>query len=95
MNRTKFNVIIDILAAITFIISSLSGLILFFALPSSSGFRGNRVLISTNTVLALGRHEWINLHNISSIALLLLIIIHLIAHWQWIKKIPKYFKNLF
>jgi len=93
MNKLKINSIIDILAAVAFLGSSLSGLVLLIALPSGSGFRGGKGIIITESVFGLGRHEWASFHNISSIALLIFILIHLILHWQWIKKIPNYFKN--
>lgn len=93
MNKIKINSIIDILSAIAFLIITLSGLVLWFILPSGSGFRGGRSLTEVDGFLEINHHGWTQIHNISGIILLVLIIIHLILHWQWIKKIPNYFKN--
>lgn len=86
MASAKTNAIVDILAGIAFLVSAISGLVLKFILPRGSGKIG---LI----FLGIARENWLLIHDVSSIALILLVIIHLLLHWQWIKCIPKFFKD--
>ena len=77
----KTNIIIDILAFIAFIFSALSGIVLLWIAP-----RGG------STFLGLLKNGWTGIHNISSMILIILVIIHIILHWNFIKNIPKCLK---
>jgi quinol-cytochrome oxidoreductase complex cytochrome b subunit len=78
MNGPKFNYSIDVLMALSFIITSISGLILFFFLPEGLG-RGN-----STDFLGIVRRDWKLIHDWSGIALAVLVLIHLVLHWKWI-----------
>jgi hypothetical protein len=85
MNKTKINIIIDIFSGISFLISSISGLILKFFLYRGSG----RLSL---TFLNLTRDSWMDIHEISSLIFIGLIFLHLIFHWSFILKIPQLLK---
>ena len=83
MNKAKLNYLIDASIAILLTITSVTGLILFFFLPSGlkqGGFR---------EVLGITKQSWIHIHNWSGIVLVILILLHLILHWKWIVYMTK------
>ena len=84
MKRITLNALIDIAAVILFIPSLITGLVLYRVLPSGGG-RGN----SWSTYLGISRHEWLAVHNYTSLVFAALIIIHLILHWHYFRNIKK------
>ena len=93
MKKVKLNILVDIVAFFTFLISALSGIVLWQVLPSGNGFQGGRDLLTGQYFLGLTRHEWIDIHNISSLVFLIIVGIHLVLHWNWIRNIPKMMKE--
>ncbi len=87
MRRITINALVDIGCLITFIPSFISGLVLFFFLPSGGG-RGSGYA----TYLGLYRDQWLNMHNYWSLAFSALLIIHLILHWMYFRNIRKCLK---
>ena len=83
MGKAKINYFIDILMLIFFTINSITGLIIFFFLPTGVK-RG-----AYQEFLGIIKQNWSNLHNWSGLLLLLLIAIHLILHWKWIISMTK------
>lgn len=86
MRRITINALVDIGCLITFIPSLVSGLVLFFFLPSGSGKGGHAVY------LGLIRDQWLNMHNYWSLAFSALLIIHLLLHWMYFRNIRKCLK---
>ena len=78
MRKAKINYFIDLLLIIFFIINSITGLIIFFFLPS--GVRQG----SYQEFLGIIKQNWLNVHNWSGILIILMVAIHLILHWNWI-----------
>jgi cytochrome b subunit of formate dehydrogenase len=78
MNKLKINYVVDFLAFISFVITALTGLALKIFLPS--GVRQGRLqeFIETPKV------TWLEIHDWAGILLVVLVIIHLILHWDWI-----------
>lgn len=95
MEKNKINVINNLLMALLFFISLFSGIILLKFLPSGQGFRGGQnIFFNDSTFLNFSRHIWLKIHNISSLILAVLIIIHFfVLHWTWLKLWPKIFKG--
>ncbi len=80
MSRAKINYWVDVAIAITFVLSALSGLVLFAA---PSGYQGGRNPFYGQTVLLLSTHTWDTLHTWSSIAMIAGVGAHLALHWNW------------
>ena len=81
----KRNYIMFILMAVFSVIMLVSGFILRLVLPSGNGYRGGRNLLVEGTdFLGLERHYWANLHYVISIALLVTVVVHIVAHRKWI-----------
>ncbi|MFH1561464.1 MAG: DUF4405 domain-containing protein [Patescibacteria group bacterium] len=87
MNQTQKNAIVDILAFFSGIVSALSGFILWIFLPCGTG-QGRQI---ASYFLGIEKHQWQSIHVYSSIALTILVLIHLVLHWSWVKKLPKTF----
>ena len=85
MNRVKLNLLVNILSFFAFLISTITGLVLWQVLPGGYGFRGGRSPLSDGIFLGLARHDWLDLHNLSSIIFVALVAIHIVLHRRWIK----------
>jgi len=83
MNKNKLNYIIDFLLSVSFIVLAVSGLVIFFFLPSGvrqGGFQ---------EFFGIEKNVWTNVHNWSGIIFILLILLHFILHWQWVVRMTK------
>jgi hypothetical protein len=81
MKRVTMNAFIDIGCLVTFIPSLISGMVLYLVLPEGGGRAG------WATYLGVTRHDWITLHDYTSLAFTVLLIIHLLLHWKFFKNI--------
>lgn len=88
MKRTTTNELVDIGGLITFIPSLITGLVLYFVLPSGGG-RGNGL----TTYLGISRNQWVTLHDYTSFAFTALLIIHLLLHWKFFRLKKKKFTD--
>lgn len=80
MKRITVNAIIDIVCLITFIPSLITGLVLYFFLPSGGGKGGSWV-----TWMGITRHDWVLYHDITSFVFAALLILHLLLHWKFFR----------
>jgi cytochrome b subunit of formate dehydrogenase len=78
MNKRKINYIIDFPALISFVITAFTGLALMLFMPS--GIRQGRF----QSLWGIEKTTWIKLHDWSGLVLIILVIIHLILHWNWV-----------
>jgi len=77
MTRNTLNFVIDTAALLLGLISLTTGLMLKFVLPPRSGRQGL-------SLWSLDRHDWGDIHFYTTAALIALILVHLILHWQWV-----------
>ena len=78
--KAKLNYAVDVVIGLAFILSALSGLVLFFA---PSGYQGGRNPYYLQPVLFLNTHIWGVLHTWGSIAMISGVGAHLVLHWNW------------
>lgn len=76
MSRAIFNLAVDLLAAALLLGMALTGLVLGFVLPPGT----NRSL----SLWDLTRHQWGTIHLWISFVLLLVLLLHVCLHWQWV-----------
>lgn len=76
MNRTIANIIFDSVAAFLLLGMIATGYLLRFPLPPGS----NKKL----SLWGLTRHQWGDIHFWISLGLLVVLVIHLVLHWNWI-----------
>jgi hypothetical protein len=79
-SNAKLNYLVDVVIGVAFILSALSGLILF-VFPS--GYQGGRNPYYGRTVLFLTTHAWSELHTWGSLAMIVGVGGHLLLHWRW------------
>ena len=85
INKTKF--VVDVLMFLDFLIVAISGFVLLIVFPA--GEQSGRA-----PAFLLDRFGWLDLHNWGSIILIILILIHLILNFNWIKcMILNFFKG--
>ncbi|MEN6611724.1 MAG: DUF4405 domain-containing protein [Methanoregulaceae archaeon] len=82
MKRIAINALADIGCLVTFVLSFLTGLVLYIFLPSGEGRGGSWV-----TWMGATRHDWILWHDIVSFAFVALVILHLLLHWKFFRNI--------
>jgi hypothetical protein len=92
MKRRRLNTIINILSLATFIISTISGLVLWLALPDGYGYMGGRGDLIRQHIWGMSRPEWLDLHNLSSLIFVGLVIIHIALHWKWFLNLPRHLR---
>ncbi|RLC70851.1 MAG: hypothetical protein DRI52_06280 [Chloroflexi bacterium] len=80
-NKAKLNFAVDVFILIAFVLSALSGLVLF-TMPHS-GYQNGRNLAYYQAVLLLSRAAWNDLHVWSSFAMVAGALVHLLLHWKW------------
>lgn len=86
MDKSKINYFVDILALISFLITGITGLIIFFFLPGGIRQGGYQEFLGITKV------TFVQFHNYSGILMVVLVLIHFILHWDWIVCMTK---NLF
>jgi len=82
MQKPKINYFIDFLMGLSFLLVSITGLILFFIKRASAEYLG----IQRKNIILI--HDWLG------ILLIFLVILHLILHWNWIKCMTKVFLKI-
>ena len=76
MSRGPLNLLIDTLAAACLLAIVTTGYVLRFPLPPARNH--------THELWGLSRYDWGAIHSWASLGLLLVLIIHLVLHWDWI-----------
>jgi cytochrome b subunit of formate dehydrogenase len=79
MRKTTRNYLIALVMALLALVQAVSGFVLWLALPS--GGRGGTFLFS--------RDVWLTIHSRAAIALTVIVLIHIIQHWDWIVRMTK------
>lgn len=98
MKRTTLNFAVDFVAFLDLVFLTVTGVIIKYALPPGTGgrgrgFRGGQgVGERTREIWSMSRHEWGDVHFYLSVLFIILILVHIILHWNWVKC---YFKSLF
>jgi hypothetical protein len=91
MRRTTVNFFVDAVAFLDLLGLITTGTILKVVLPPGSGgghgrgFRGGRGPDDVKELLGLGRHDWGDVHFVVATLFVLLVLIHLVLHWAWIR----------
>ena len=85
--KQRPNAWINIVAFAAGIVSAVSGIVLW--LMPSGGYRGGRGVAAPPTALGLSHDLWNDLHLWGSLVLVGLVLVHLVVHWCWIKKLPR------
>jgi len=96
MSRATLNFIVDLISFVNLLILAFTGFIIKFILPPGSGghgrgYRGGRGPGEIKELWSITRHEWGDIHFYLAVLFVVLMAVHTILHWGWIKN---YFRLL-
>jgi protein-S-isoprenylcysteine O-methyltransferase Ste14 len=83
MNKQKINYLVDFIAFLFFLTTAVSGLAIFFFMPS--GVRQGKL----QEFLGIQKGGWSEIHDWAGILLIIFVAIHFILHWNWIACMTK------
>ncbi len=100
MRRATVNFIVDLVGFTNLLLLAATGSIMKWVLPPGSGdggrgygygFRGGRGPGpgQVRQLLGLSRHDWGDIHFVLAAIFAVLILVHIILHWTWIKTCAK------
>jgi hypothetical protein len=78
--KPKWNLLLNSVIALAFIVTALTGLVFFFGL-AGAGFQGGR---AASQSWLLARDAWRSLHDWFGLAMIAGVTVHVIVHWKWI-----------
>ncbi len=81
--QARLNFVLDSLLLTAFSLTSLSGLVIWLVLLGG-GYRGGHNPAYHAALFGLTRPDWIEFHGWASLAILLIVGIHVVFHWRWI-----------
>lgn len=79
MKKSKLITLIDIAAFISFIFVVSTGVLMRYVLPPRSG--------QSIEILGMSRHEWGDIHFYVTFIFLVILSIHLVLHWKFIRNV--------
>ena len=96
MRRATLNFIVDLISFVNLLGLACTGFIMKYILPPGTGgygrgFRGGRGPGEIKYLWSMTRHEWGYIHFYLAVGFVILMVVHIILHWSWIKN---YFKQI-
>ncbi len=94
MKRTTLNFIVDLVAFLGLLGLAFTGFIMKYILPPGTGGRGRilrggrgaeHVGEEIKELWSMTRHEWGGIHFYLAVLFAVLMVVHIILHWGWIK----------
>jgi len=77
-SRGRWNLLLDIVVAISFLLSAVSGVFFLFV-------SGGRHLVDPQFLFT--RYTWDMIHTWSAVVLIIAAVLHIAIHWKWIEKV--------
>jgi len=96
MKHSSLNFIIDLIALLNLLALAFTGFVMKYILPPGTGGLGRKLhggagREQIKDLWSLGRHDWGGIHFYLALLFLILMAVHIILHWNWIKN---YLKSL-
>ncbi|MDQ7825356.1 MAG: DUF4405 domain-containing protein [Candidatus Eremiobacteraeota bacterium] len=90
MRRTALNFLIDCLSLVILFGLVGTGAIIKWILPPGSGGQGRALHGGQGgehirQFIGMGRHSWGDIHFVLALLFVVLVFVHIMLHWQWIK----------
>jgi len=86
-NRVRLFYAVDVIVALAFVLSAVSGIVLWAAGPG--GYQGGQNPNFGQPVLGLSHSTWDDLHLWTSLVMGAGVFAHLALHWSWIVAVTK------
>jgi hypothetical protein len=88
-SKTRFNLLLNSVVAISFLLTAVSGLYFFFV-PEHAGR-----LASATPLFLFSQSTWDLMHTWAGVVLIAAVVVHLAIHWRWIVNVTgKVFRSL-
>jgi hypothetical protein len=89
MRKATRNYILALVMALLALFQAVSGFVLWMVLPRG-GYMGGR---GTDSAFLWPRDGWINIHDWTAVALVVIVLVHIILHRGWIVRMTRsYFR---
>jgi hypothetical protein len=87
VRRVTVNFLVDIFGFVVFLFLVGTGVIIKYILEpgTGGGLRGGRGGGEVETFLSLRRHEWGTIHFWISVIFVVIVVVHILLHYKWIK----------
>jgi hypothetical protein len=88
MRRSTLNFAVDLVSLIDLLALALSGFVMRYVLPPGSGghgYRGGRAAAGIKHFWSMTRHQWADIHFFLAFLFVVLMAVHILMHWNWIK----------
>jgi hypothetical protein len=97
VKRSSINFIVDLAGFLDLVCLAATGFIMKYVLPAGTGGRGRELHgvgagVHAKELWSMTRHEWGAIYFYLAVAFVILMAVHVILHWSWIKC---YVKGLF
>ncbi len=97
MKRSTLNFVIDLLGFVVLLGLACTGFIIRYILPPGTGGRGQALHGGQGgghieQLWSMTRHEWGDIHFYLAVLFVILMTVHVILHWNWVKN---YVRSLF
>lgn len=94
MKRGTVNFIVDLVSFVDLLGMACTGFIMKYILPPGTGGLGRDLHEGAGRehvkyLWSMTRHEWGRIHYYLGLLFLVLIVVHIILHWNWIKNYVK------
>jgi hypothetical protein len=80
MRKATRNYLLALVMALLGLFQAVSGFVLWWVLPRG-GYQGGR---GSDGTFLWTRDSWINFHDWTAVALVIIVLVHVILHWRWI-----------
>jgi hypothetical protein len=91
MRKATRNYLLALIMALLALAQAVSGFVLWVVLPRGGGFQGGR---GEESAFIWIRDGWINLHDWTAVALVVIVLVHITLHWGWIVRMTRsYFRQ--
>lgn len=96
MKRSSLNFTVDLVSFVNLLGLAFTGFIIKYVLPPGTGGRGRDLHGGyggehIKDLWSMTRHQWGGIHFYLALLFVILMVVHIILHWTWIKN---YFKSL-
>jgi hypothetical protein len=93
VKKSKVNAFVDVMAFFPFVITAITGIIIWIFMPFGGTLRNRGGAFGQQFFLGIARHTWLDVHTYLGLIFIVLVAVHLILHWDYIKGLPRLLKR--
>jgi len=93
MKRATLNASVDTIALLPFLVTAITGIIIWLYLPRGTQQAALGTIASHQTFFSIQRQVWLDVHLYLGLVFTALVTLHLVLHWYYIKTLPQRFSR--